>query len=115
LNPAPNVRDDAYAPLIEAGRRELVEMICPTGKAKYFSPKGWTAFSQNSPSGKSPLATLLVEPSVAKAKGFATSALGQKADLNRRMTDVRSSLQQRTLIRATAMSVLCPLSGSGRT
>jgi hypothetical protein len=64
-------------------------MICPTGKAKYFSPKGWTAFSQNSPSGKSPLATLLVEPSVTKAKGFATPALGQKADLNRRMTDAR--------------------------
>jgi hypothetical protein len=64
-------------------------MICPTGKAKYFSPKGWTAFSQNSPSGKSPLARSLVEPSVAKAKGFATSALGQKADLNRRMTDAR--------------------------
>jgi hypothetical protein len=31
--------------------------------------------------------------------------MGQKADLNRRMTDVRSSLQQRTLIRATAISV----------
>jgi hypothetical protein len=33
------------------------------------------------------------------------SQLGPKADLNQRMTDVRSSLQQRTLIRATAISV----------
>ena len=36
-----------------AGRDELVEMICPTGKVKYFSQKGWTGNSQNSPSGKS--------------------------------------------------------------
>jgi hypothetical protein len=53
-HPAPNVRDDAYAPLIEAGRGELVEMICPTAKAKYFCKEGWTAISQNNPSGKSP-------------------------------------------------------------
>jgi hypothetical protein len=56
-------------------------LICPTGKAKYFLPKGWTtktAKSQNCPSGKSPLATPLVEPILAKTKGFATSALAQK-------------------------------------
>jgi hypothetical protein len=41
-HPAPNVRDDAYAPLIEAGRRESVEMICPTAKAKYFCEGDWT-------------------------------------------------------------------------
>jgi hypothetical protein len=42
----------ANAPLIEAGRGELVEMICPTGKAKYFSQKGWTGNSQKQPVGQ---------------------------------------------------------------
>jgi hypothetical protein len=37
-----HVRDDAYAPLAGAGRRELVEMICPTSKAKYFFDRVWT-------------------------------------------------------------------------
>jgi hypothetical protein len=41
-HPALNVRDDRETPLIEAGRRELVEMICPTGVAKYFSRDDWT-------------------------------------------------------------------------
>jgi hypothetical protein len=41
-HPALNVRDDAYAPLIEAGRHELVEMICPTGVMKYFCEEDWT-------------------------------------------------------------------------
>jgi hypothetical protein len=32
------VRDDSRsAPLVGVGRRELVELICPTEKAKYFS------------------------------------------------------------------------------
>ena len=35
----------ANAPLIEAGWRGLVEMICPTGKAKYFLAKDWTVDS----------------------------------------------------------------------
>jgi hypothetical protein len=53
-HPAPNVRDDrAYAPLIKAGRPDSVPLICPTAQAKYFSQEGWTAFSQNCPSGKS--------------------------------------------------------------
>src|ERR1700730_12717787 len=36
-HPAPNVRGDcAYAPLSGAGRRKLVEVICPTAQAKSF-------------------------------------------------------------------------------
>jgi hypothetical protein len=42
-HPAPNVRDDSRnVPLGEAGRGELVEMICPTAKGKYFLPEDWT-------------------------------------------------------------------------
>src|SRR5258708_39916875 len=32
----------AIRPSCGVGWRELVEMICPTGKAKYFCGKGWT-------------------------------------------------------------------------
>jgi hypothetical protein len=32
-------------PLSRVGRRELVELICPTMKAKYFCHRGWTAFA----------------------------------------------------------------------
>jgi hypothetical protein len=43
-HPAPDVRDDREAPLfVGAGRGELLEMICPTAKAKYFSQGGWTS------------------------------------------------------------------------
>jgi PAS domain-containing protein len=39
------VRDDSRsAPLAGKGRGELVELICPTEKAKYFCKWGWTAF-----------------------------------------------------------------------
>jgi hypothetical protein len=31
-------------PLCRVGRRELVELICPTAKAKYFFRWGWTGF-----------------------------------------------------------------------
>jgi hypothetical protein len=41
-HPALYVRDDRETPLCEAGRGELVEMICPTLKAEYFSQKDWT-------------------------------------------------------------------------
>jgi hypothetical protein len=34
--------------------REFVEMICPTGEAKYFCKGDWTGFSTARPSGKSP-------------------------------------------------------------
>jgi hypothetical protein len=36
----------ARAPLCGAGRGELVEMICPTGIAKYFCKWGWTEIQQ---------------------------------------------------------------------
>ena len=36
----PNVRDDHDTPLLRAGMSESVEMICPTGKAKYFFKQG---------------------------------------------------------------------------
>ena len=35
------------------GWREFVEMICPTGEAKYFCKWGWTPLSTNRPTGKS--------------------------------------------------------------
>jgi hypothetical protein len=42
-HPAPNVRDDREVPLlIEAGRREFVEMICPTGIMENFCKEDWT-------------------------------------------------------------------------
>jgi len=40
---SPTHRDDREAPLLEgAGRREVLEMICPTGAANYFCVEGWT-------------------------------------------------------------------------
>jgi hypothetical protein len=45
-HPAPNVRDDRDTPLFSgAGWREVLEMICPTGKVKYFYPWDWTVDS----------------------------------------------------------------------
>jgi hypothetical protein len=42
-HPAPYTRDDREAPLLSStGWRELVEMICPTGIAKYFCEEDWT-------------------------------------------------------------------------
>jgi hypothetical protein len=41
----------AIRPSCGVGWREFVEMICPTGEAKYFCKGGWT---QNCPTGKSP-------------------------------------------------------------
>jgi hypothetical protein len=35
------------------GWREFVEMICPTGEAKYFCKRDSTALSTNRPTGKS--------------------------------------------------------------
>jgi hypothetical protein len=49
----PRVRDDREPPLCGTGRGELVEMICPTGKAEYFCKGGWTGNSVICPSGKS--------------------------------------------------------------
>jgi hypothetical protein len=34
----------ANAPLAGKGWGKLVELICPTAKAKFFLQKGWTAF-----------------------------------------------------------------------
>jgi hypothetical protein len=42
LHPALHVRDDRERPSCEAGRRRLVEMICPTGKVEYFFNQDWT-------------------------------------------------------------------------
>src|SRR6266481_6140534 len=38
----------------EVGWRKFVEMICPTGEAKYFCKWGWTPLSTNRTTGKSP-------------------------------------------------------------
>jgi hypothetical protein len=44
----------AIRPLCGVGWREFVEMICPTGEAKYFCKGGSTAPSTKRPTGKSP-------------------------------------------------------------
>ena len=49
----PRVRDDGQRPSCGVGWREFVEMICPTGEAKYFCKGDWTANSLICPSGKS--------------------------------------------------------------
>jgi hypothetical protein len=41
-HPAPNVRDDRETPLMWGGTGELLKVICPTAKAKYFLRRGWT-------------------------------------------------------------------------
>ena len=38
----PSVRDVRNAPFVGDGMALLVKLICPTGKAKYFSRKDWT-------------------------------------------------------------------------
>jgi hypothetical protein len=43
----PRVRDDREPPLYEAGRGDLVKVICPTGKAENSLQEGWTNEKQN--------------------------------------------------------------------
>jgi hypothetical protein len=43
--PRQRIVTTAKRPLSGAGRREDIEMICPTGRAKYFWQKGWTVES----------------------------------------------------------------------
>src|ERR1700694_1586367 len=47
----PRVRDVRNAPLWDR-TAAVVEVICPTGEAKYFCKWGWTANSLICPSGK---------------------------------------------------------------
>ena len=42
--PHPNVRDDGQRPSFGTGWRELIELICPTGKAEYFRNGGRRVF-----------------------------------------------------------------------
>jgi hypothetical protein len=63
----------------------------PDGESEIFLQRGLDSVFAKQPDGQITACDMLIEPSVAKAKGFATSALGQKADLNRRMTDVPPS------------------------
>ena len=55
-HPAPTFCDDRETPLLSGtGRREGVEMICPTGRAKYFCAEEWTVESALMGLGKSGL------------------------------------------------------------
>jgi hypothetical protein len=47
----PRVRDDREPPLSSGETGGAIEMICPTGEAKYFCKQGWTANSLICPSG----------------------------------------------------------------
>jgi hypothetical protein len=38
----PRVRDDAYAPLVEAGQRESIKLFLPKREANYFCATIWT-------------------------------------------------------------------------
>jgi hypothetical protein len=73
-HPAPNTRDDREAPLFAGTeRRELVEMICPTGIAEYFCDKDWTTQISLNPLTKLPcprsrVAARLKRASTAAAK-----------------------------------------------
>jgi hypothetical protein len=42
-----NVRDDRDTPLFRGGTARVVDLICPTGKAKYFFVRGWTGNTIN--------------------------------------------------------------------
>jgi len=55
----PRVRDDHDTPLLWGGMAKVLEVICPTGRAKYFFKGGWTDNSLICPSGKR---TLMVSP-----------------------------------------------------
>ena len=71
----PNVRDDGQRPSLGTEWLKLVEVICPTGQAKYFLREGWTQTLQNCSSGKSVL--------------FCADPASRGAQLNwRRLTDV---------------------------
>ena len=52
-HPAPNVRDDREPPLLRERDGRILDLIWVSGEAEYFCKKGWTATSQNCPSGKS--------------------------------------------------------------
>jgi hypothetical protein len=78
-HPAPTSVTIAIRPSYECGTWRVVNLICPTGKAKYFCKEGWTAISQNSPSGKSvPIAPH--EPT--GRAGAATASDDRRADLD---------------------------------
>jgi hypothetical protein len=47
----PRNRDDRVSPLCGTGRAELLEMICPTGEAKYFCKGDSTEELKMRPSG----------------------------------------------------------------
>ena len=79
----PRVRDDRDTPLCGTGWRELVEMICPTGEAKYFCREDSTP---NGPTGKS-----REDPSDQKVRALAVnrkhgSGLAAYADTRERKT-----------------------------
>src|SRR5450432_3374031 len=52
-NPPPRFATAMTRPSCGVGWRGVVEMICPTGEAKYFCKRGWTRLSTNRPTGKS--------------------------------------------------------------
>jgi hypothetical protein len=52
-HPIPTSVTIMIRPSCGVGWREFVEMICPTGIAKYFCKRGWTRLSTKRPTGKS--------------------------------------------------------------
>jgi hypothetical protein len=69
----------AIRPSGGVGWREFVEMICPTGEAKYFCKQGWTSLSTNRPTGKSLEPLLLSVLSLRCLIHFVSADLDPKA------------------------------------
>src|SRR5450631_3559573 len=71
----------AIRPCSGTGWRELVEMICPTGEAKYFCKWDWTGKLQRRPTGKSlePAGSNTISPSCSSDAQFRDGALPSNA------------------------------------
>jgi len=67
------------APLCGVGWREFVEMICPTGEAKYFCKEGWTPLSTKPPDGQ-----ITTRPRRAISKNQPLRARGRLLDFFKR-------------------------------
>jgi hypothetical protein len=78
-HPALNVRDDREAPLLsEAGWREVLKMICPTGQAKCLRQIGTTGKSADERNDR--IAGVKVSSSLRGAKATKQSRLSHRRD-----------------------------------
>src|ERR1700716_3347548 len=94
-------------PLSSGETGGAIEMICPTGEAKYFCKRGWTRGSVNCPSGKSvTLASAISIDAKAVFQPAGNSVLMSDA----RNDDVRSTIDNRHR-EAACYGRLCAMNG----